>query len=118
MAFVLFLLAICISFLVVQCTPVKKYEVLSFFFDGVPQPNKKIEATVAVHDSVIVLAAKPEFYTHRPYEEDTRWIWARPRRPASRRMNDNNRDSLSAGKRTDPRIWSALSAAPQSEGTG
>jgi predicted CXXCH cytochrome family protein len=68
--FIFFLFTVCISFFAVQCTPVKKYQVLSFFFDGVPDPNKKTEVLTPVHDTVIVAATKPEFYTHKPYEEE------------------------------------------------
>jgi predicted CXXCH cytochrome family protein len=64
--------------LLISCTPQKSYKVLSFFFDGVPDPNLKIELIV---DSVntndnrenLELADRekpPGIYVHAPYEDE------------------------------------------------
>ncbi|MDF1548427.1 MAG: cytochrome c3 family protein [Bacteroidales bacterium] len=60
----------------VSCTTQKKYEVLSFFFDGVPNPQTAdidlVADSLSVKDSTTLLAksngvAKPGFQIHSPY---------------------------------------------------
>ncbi|HXC06060.1 MAG TPA: cytochrome c3 family protein [Bacteroidia bacterium] len=66
------LLGFAAAILVVRCTPVKQYKVLSFFFDGVPNPNKAPDSQQLVKgdSNLIVSLYKPEFYFHKPYEEE------------------------------------------------
>ncbi|MFI5150495.1 MAG: cytochrome c3 family protein [Bacteroidia bacterium] len=66
------ILGVAVSILAIRCTPAKQYKVLSFFFDGVPDPNKKEEINPAnKSDSGLIASVyKPEFYTHKPYEEE------------------------------------------------
>lgn len=63
----------------ISCTSERKFKVLSFFFDGVPDPNAKdIVAEIRGKDSLANIAIalpklkqdKPEFYFHKPYEEE------------------------------------------------
>jgi len=67
-------LAIVVALLVIGCTPEKKqYRVLSFFFDGVPDPSKT--TTVVSNDSTQAgvtasIQVKPEFNYHKPYAEE------------------------------------------------
>lgn len=63
-----------IAFLVAQCNPEKHFHTLSFFFDGVPQPahlTRQVSDSTS-GDSLVIekRAFKPEFYTHKPYEEE------------------------------------------------
>ena len=63
--------------LIIGCVPEKNYRILSFFFDGVPNPNKNQEVVVADTSTVENLSiattprnVKPEFYEHQPYKEE------------------------------------------------
>lgn len=64
-----------ISMTVVRCTPEKQFRVLSFFFDGVPDPNKKVEDSVFVSkdslgNATSSVITKPESYLHKPFGEN------------------------------------------------
>lgn len=64
---------VAISILTVQCTPEKKFRVLSFIFDGVPDPSKKTELVYSSSsDSIRVLSnnnGSSELHFHPPYFE-------------------------------------------------
>lgn len=72
LAILIFSSVVFISLLFVGCTPERKFQVLSFFFDGVPNPNAKTTVITVSSDSVPLVAAavKPEFYTHKPYNDE------------------------------------------------
>lgn len=59
---------------IVSCAPEKQYHILSFFFDGVPDPNAKVVSTSdsSAVDTTAVVASnvKPEFIEHKPYAEE------------------------------------------------
>jgi|GEM_PF-722824 len=64
-----------ISLLIIGCTPERKFQVLSFFFDGVPDPNAKTQVVVNIaSDSMASLTAtanvKPDMYYHKPYNDE------------------------------------------------
>jgi predicted CXXCH cytochrome family protein len=74
----LFIITLVVSgFIIISCTPQEKYRVLSFFFDGVPEPisehltisldsisnNDGVNATAALRDE------KPTQYIHEPYQD-------------------------------------------------
>ncbi|MBL0102299.1 MAG: hypothetical protein IPP51_00120 [Bacteroidetes bacterium] len=63
-----------LSMSMVRFTPVCHYRTLSFFFDGVPDPNKKEDTTLIVSSdtSLTTLSQKkePDSYDHKPYAED------------------------------------------------
>jgi predicted CXXCH cytochrome family protein len=54
-------------------TPAKRYRVLSFFFDGVPNPNAPRLAAQGSEDSIQTVAgaggARTRVYVHKPYDE-------------------------------------------------
>jgi predicted CXXCH cytochrome family protein len=64
------------SISLVGCAPEKQYKVLSFFFDGVPVHDTTIVVqnnTAASEDGDMVVnhnISKPEYFTHKPYEEE------------------------------------------------
>ena len=70
-----------IFFLHQGCTPEHQYKVLSFFFDGVKDPNQKPDTNKVVvqFDSATlnlnnqVFASKPEIYFHKPFEQGRNW---------------------------------------------
>jgi|Deesub1362B_J571_1020462.scaffolds.fasta_scaffold00651_9 predicted CXXCH cytochrome family protein len=72
-----FALLLFVFFFFLSCSPVTRYRVLSFFFDGVPDPRKKEEQqpTRAVNaDSVLAklrqrVLAKEKWFFHPPYRE-------------------------------------------------
>lgn len=72
--FLFFIVTISIFF--VECTPEKKFKILSVFFDGVPDPNKKKEVEVETTQDWGVIAkrtdvnSKPDFYEHPPFAEE------------------------------------------------
>lgn len=67
------MLALCCAVigLAVGCNPKKHYKLLSFFFDGVPDPNAPARSTARAGRNT---ADKPErpviFSTHKPFEEE------------------------------------------------
>jgi predicted CXXCH cytochrome family protein len=58
------------------CAPEKRFHILSFLFDGVPNSETNTKAAVitsATVDTTMVVAnkeVKPEYYIHKPYEEE------------------------------------------------
>jgi predicted CXXCH cytochrome family protein len=48
------------------CSPEKNYEVLSFFFDGVPDPNAPVLATA----TGAALRRSPTYSIHKPFQEE------------------------------------------------
>ena len=56
------------------CTPEKRYQVISFFFDGVPDPNKKNEEGQEIAQTDTSQRAnvitKQESYLHKPFQEE------------------------------------------------
>ena len=48
------------------CSPEKNYEVLSFFFDGVPDPNAPLLPTASGE----VLRRSPTYSIHKPFQEE------------------------------------------------
>ena len=68
-----FFIVVILPVIIVRCTPEKKFQVLSIFFDGVPDPNKKTEVTTVATSDTAGLAVKnvePDSYVHKPYDED------------------------------------------------
>lgn len=68
-----FIVLVVIGSLFVACTPQEKYEILSFFFDGVPLP---LDESAIVNDSNYIsnkplkpIIKKAEYSTHKPYIE-------------------------------------------------
>lgn len=64
-----------ITVFIFGCTSEKQYRVLSFFFDGVPNPNQSTEALINQDNCVDSTASvkkdiKPEYFLHKPYEEE------------------------------------------------
>ena len=61
-------------FAISSCAPERQYRVLSFFFDGVPDPNRNTiqasDSTLADSNAVVGREVKPEYFTHKPYEEE------------------------------------------------
>jgi predicted CXXCH cytochrome family protein len=72
--FTFLLLGVFVELFFVGCSSEKQHSVLSFFFDGVPEPKKEPELVnpVTSADSVLVenKESKPDFYIHKPYEEE------------------------------------------------
>ncbi len=66
-----------IIFLILSCSPTTRYKWASFFFDGVPNPDKKLAAksdTISVaHDSSKISRRlkreQPQIILHPPYQE-------------------------------------------------
>ena len=57
------------------CSPGKRHDFLTFFFDGVPETNassnQKTQTALSEGDMVVNhILSKPEFFTHKPYEEE------------------------------------------------
>lgn len=76
---ILFLfVTVCITVICVRCTPEKKIKVLSFFFDGVPDPTKKTEEVIEINteyewakiNTVDTKNKKPTSYDHKPFAEE------------------------------------------------
>lgn len=75
----LLLLSLVVSVTIVRCTSEKRFKVLSFIFDGVPDPSKKAtNDSIALSNSTsssdtlkknISNTVIPESYMHKPYEE-------------------------------------------------
>jgi predicted CXXCH cytochrome family protein len=72
----IFIITLVVSgFLIIACTPQKKYRVLSFFFDGVPEPISEHLTisldSVSNNDDVNVALGdkKTELYLHEPYKD-------------------------------------------------
>ena len=72
----LYLFFLALAILLGNCTSIEKYKVLSFFFDGVPDPTiieKNTNSdTVLVADTLLVisnLTEKETVYVHYPYKE-------------------------------------------------
>ncbi|MFN8165552.1 MAG: cytochrome c3 family protein [Bacteroidia bacterium] len=62
-----------LSVFIIRCTPEKHFRTLSFFFDGVPDPNKKPDSLLlATNDTshLQVKKAEQESFDHKPYAED------------------------------------------------
>ncbi len=63
-----------LALLFVQCTPEKKYSILSFLFDGVPNPAESTVSTPTTgNDStspILAIFTKPESYLHKPFAEE------------------------------------------------
>lgn len=55
---------------VVGCSVDKHYEVLSFFFDGVPDPNKKAEGQSITGARAVDIRESPTYSVHKPYAEN------------------------------------------------
>src|SRR4051794_36504287 len=53
--------------LVMGCTPTKRYAVMSFFFDGVPDPDAALKAGAAVRG-----VSGQVMYVHKPFAEAMR----------------------------------------------
>jgi len=62
-----------LTIVIARCTPEKKFHVLSFFFDGVPDPNKKTvvdsSSTVSTAYNTVPVAIVSEASAHPPFEE-------------------------------------------------
>lgn len=63
------------TLLLVRCSPEKQFRILSYFFDGVPDPNQKTENTISTSTDTLAIAlanknAEPEFLVHAPYAEN------------------------------------------------
>lgn len=62
--------------LIVACSPNRKFTVLSFFFDGVPEPTATSEiisgdslSSQSLYSDSAVIAMVPSIYNHYPYQE-------------------------------------------------
>ncbi|MBI5863118.1 MAG: hypothetical protein HZB38_01130 [Planctomycetes bacterium] len=56
--------------LTAACAPTTRYRVLSFFFDGVPEPGAKPRKASAAEEKLIIPIAQPmkkEVFAHAPY---------------------------------------------------
>ncbi|NVO19310.1 MAG: hypothetical protein HXX13_06390 [Bacteroidetes bacterium] len=76
--FCLLLLGVLFLFYFSGCSSVKHYKVLSFFFDGVPDPDKKdlshLNDSIIGKDSTLLALnhlkdAGPKTFTHTPYQD-------------------------------------------------
>lgn len=69
-------IGISIILFIAACTSEKQYKVLSFFFDGVPNPKYKTTQVVpkdTTDEKAVVVAStagRPEMYQHKPYAEE------------------------------------------------
>ncbi len=69
-----YLIIAMLAVFMVRCTPEKQYRVLSFFFDGVPDPGKHTDVIETEKKdtlgSLTQVITKPESYLHKPYAEE------------------------------------------------
>ncbi len=71
--FSFFLLAVIVPLLIVRCSPEKQFQTLSFFFDGVPDPNNPTENSDELALDTIITSftkSEPITFVHQPYEEN------------------------------------------------